>query len=236
MTVVTSRDSAILLLYRCLRHFENCSFCLWFITVYHTYHSIFDSQISSLFNAVSRKSVQMMISCLFFFIRFSSQITKSWYFFFVSITCIFFDLCRYFKEFCSISLRWFHRLKKIHRQQIISLNTMSFCFNWYVYDVVMIEIVKFSCSDNNSDDDRDEIDNAIDLKFDSMKNNFKKNDANEDKANEDNAIVDNANVDNTNVDDANKDTANENNAFEENVDENDLMRENIDDDSRRTKI
>jgi hypothetical protein len=67
----------------------------------------------------------------------------------------------------------------------------------------MIEIVKFSCLNDNSDDDRDEIDNAIDLKFDSMNNDFKKNDANEDKTNEDNAIVNNANVDNTNVDDAN---------------------------------
>jgi hypothetical protein len=56
----------------------------------------------------------------------------------------------------------------------------------------MIEIVKFSCSDDSFDDDRDEIDNAIDLKFDSIKNDFKKDDANEDKANEDNANVDNA--------------------------------------------
>jgi hypothetical protein len=62
----------------------------------------------------------------------------------------------------------------------------------------MIEIVKFSCSKNNSDDDRDEIDNAIDLKFDSMKNDFKKDDANKNKTNEDNANVDNASVDNAN--------------------------------------
>jgi hypothetical protein len=133
------------------------------------------------------------------------------------------------------------QIEKVHCQQIISLNTMSFCFNWYAYDVLIIEIVKFSCSDNNSDDDRDEIDNAIDLKFDSMRNDFKKNDANKNKANENNAIVDNANVDNTNVDDANwdtanEDTANENDAFEKNVDENDLMRENIDDDFRRTEV
>jgi hypothetical protein len=34
------------------------------------------------------------------------------------------------------------------------------------------------------DDNRDEIENAIDLKFDSMKNDLKKNDENENKTNE----------------------------------------------------
>jgi hypothetical protein len=50
----------------------------------------------------------------------------------------------------------------------------------------MIEIVKFSCSDDNFDDNRDEIDNAIDLKFESIRNDFKKDDVDEDKANENN--------------------------------------------------
>ncbi len=178
-------------------------FYFLFIIIYYTYHFIFVFQISSFFNAVFWESVQMMIACLFFFTRFSFQITKFWYSFFMLITCIFFYLCKYFKEFCSINFKWFHRSKKFHRQQVISLNTMSSCFNWYAYDVVMIDIVKFSCSNDNSDDDRDEIDNAIDLKFDSMKNNFKRKNANKNKVNENNANVDNASVDNTNVDDAN---------------------------------
>jgi hypothetical protein len=100
----------------------------------------------------------------------------------------------------------------------------------------MIEIVKFSCLNDNFDDDRDEIDNAFDLKFDSMKNDFKKDDANEDKVNEDNASVNNVNVDNASEDIASENTANVDDAFERNVDENDLMREIIDDDFRRTEI
>ncbi len=52
--------------------------------------------------------------------------------------------------------------------------------------------MKSSCLNDNSDDDRDEINNAFKLKFDSMRNDFKKDDADEDKANEDNANIDNA--------------------------------------------
>jgi hypothetical protein len=103
------------------------------------FSSIFKSRHSS--TLFFEKAFRWWSHACFFF-RFSFQITKLWYFFFVSITCIFFDLCRYFKEFCSINFKWFHKSKKIHRQQIISLNTMLFCCNWYAYDVVMIEIVR----------------------------------------------------------------------------------------------
>ncbi len=62
----------------------------------------------------------------------------------------------------------------------------------------MIEIVKSLYTNDNFDNDRDEIDNAINLNFYSMRNDFKRNDANENKANENKTKIDNTNVDDAN--------------------------------------